>query len=747
MSGSAPSEEPGELAELAHTYGVATEYENWRGQTVTVSTDTLVAVLGALGVDAASPPAVRAALHAARLAPWRRQLPPVTVTRAGEPATIPVRGPEGQSVQGWVELEDGGVRHDLGRLARSAAPVTVEELTVGETTLQAPADLPLGWHRIHIRCGESQAAAPLVVTPAFLSLPEHRSASGAADREVSGQVQQPRDQAKRPRTWGLMAQLYSVRSRSSWGTGDLRDLAELAALAGSELGAGWVLVNPLHAGQPVTPVQPSPYFPASRRFADPLYLRVEDIPEFTRLADAERDRVRQLAAPLRERNHTADLLDRDAVWAAKRAALELVFAVPRGPEREAAYAAFRAREGYGEGGPLRDFATWCALVERHGLPWQEWPAELQDPRSAAVARAREELAHRVEFYCWLQWQLDEQLASAQRAASNAGMPVGLVHDLAVGASPGGADAWMLGHTLARGVTAGAPPDQFNQQGQDWGLPPWRPDQLAEAGYKPYQAMLRSALRHGGGLRVDHILGMFRMWWVPDGMPPWAGTYVRYDHYALIGILTLEAWRAGAVVIGEDLGTVEPGVRDYLSERGILGTSLLWFETEDEGRPRHPERWRELCLASVGTHDMPPIAGYLAGEHLELRERLGLLGRPVELERAEHAAERRAWVRTLQARGLLDEREDPDRWAIVRALHAFLTRTPARLIGVALTDAVGEHRTQNQPGTTSEYPNWRIPLADGAGRPVLLEDLHTDTDTAAAAGLRELARIVRADPWC
>lgn len=706
------TDEQAELHELAAAYGVATTYEGWQGEATEVSTPTLVSVLGALGVDAGSAEAVRRSLEEARFAPWRRLLPPTTVVRAGEPGTVPVRGPEGAAVDVRVELEDGSVRRDLRRLAVFVEPVQVDGLAVGETTVELPEDLPLGWHALHARCGDREASATLIVAP--------------------GRADPPQDQLGGP-AWGLMVQLYSVRSRASWGVGDLRDLSELAAIAG-ELSGGFVLTNPLHAAEPVTPIDPSPYFPASRRFADPLYLRVEDIPEYERLAASAREQVDELAEPLRRSNHSTDLLDRDSAWRAKRSALELIFAVPLGSRRGAAYAAFRDREGEA----LEDFATWCALAERYGLPWQKWPAEYHDPRSSAVARARQELSDRVDFYAWLQWLLDEQLARVQETARRVGMPLGIVHDLAVGVSPGGADAWMLGETLARGVTGGAPPDAFNQQGQDWGQPPWRPDRLAEAGYAPYRDMLRFSLRHGGGLRIDHILGLFRLWWIPEGAQASEGTYVHYDHEALVGILALEANRAGALVVGEDLGNVAPWVRGYLGERGILGTSMLWFENDGTGRPRPPEQWRELCLATVATHDMAPIAGYLVGEHIDLRERLGLLARPVEEERADDEEKRRAWLDGLRERGLLPA--EADHWSIVRALHAFLAATPAWLRGAALTDAVGEYKTQNQPGTVDEYPNWRVPLGDHDGSPVLLEDLREDT--AAARRLRDIAAILR-----
>ncbi|KWX00041.1 4-alpha-glucanotransferase [Carbonactinospora thermoautotrophica] len=705
-----------ELAELAAEYGIATEYRDWRGRHVRVPAGTIRAVLAALDVDASTPEAIRRALHEHRLAGWRRMLPLYLVTRAGWTPYFHVHVTHGDPVEVWVTLEDGTERRDLVQREHNVPPVEVDGRLVGEAAFDLPGGLPLGWHTLHARSGETSATAPLIVTPDRLELPAP---------------------LRTGRAWGFMTQLYATRSRRSWGIGDLVDLADLARWSGAELGAGFVLVNPLHAAEPVPPVEPSPYLPTTRRFFNPLYIRVEEIPEYAYLRVVEQARVYELAEPLRRA--TADLLDRDAAWRAKREALWLVYQVPRTPGRQAAFELFKRREGQG----LVDFATWCALAEEHGLPWQRWPEELRDPE--AVAKAREQHAEPIDFHCWLQWVLDEQLAAAQRAARAAGMPIGIMHDLAVGVHAEGADAWALQDVLARGITAGAPADAFNQQGQDWSQPPWRPDRLAEAGFVPYRDMLRTVLRHAGGIRVDHVIGLFRLWWVPRGMTPADGTYVRYDHEALVGILALEAHRAGAVVVGEDLGTVEPWVRDYLRERGLLGTSILWFERDQAtGGPLRPEHWRALCLGTVTTHDLPPTAGYLAGEHVALRERLGLLARPVAEEQAEDLAWRQAWVALLEELGLLrpagapsdGENPEPGAARIVEALHRFLTRTPCRLLGVALPDAVGDRRTQNQPGTKDEYPNWRIPLTDEHGMPVTLEDL------PRSARLRSLVNALR-----
>ena len=406
--------------------------------------------------------------------------------------------------------------------------------------------------------------------------------------------------------------------------------------------------------------------------------------------------------------------------------LESVYRVERSAGRQLAYEAYREREGRS----LDDFAIWCALAERHGPDWHRWPKKFANPAGPAVVAFAAKHAGTVDFHRWLQWQLDDQLASAPSTAMRAGMELGIMHDLAVGVDPNGADAWAMQDVLALGVTAGAPPDEFNQLGQDWSQPPWRPDQLVERGYEPFRAMVNAILRHASGIRVDHIIGLFRLWWIPKGAPPTEGTYVRYDHEAMIGILALEAHREEAVVVGEDLGTVEPWVRDYLARRGLLGTSILWFELDrdGDGGPLQAQRWRESCLSSVTTHDLPPTAGYLAGEHVRLRDELGLLTRPVEEDLADDLTEQAAWVDELRRVGLLGEKPGVDE--TVLALYRYLGRTPSRLLGLSLADAVGEMRTQNQPGTTDEYPNWRVPLGGPDGRRLLLEDVFTDARAAA-----------------
>jgi 4-alpha-glucanotransferase len=701
------------LLRLAAAHGVVPDFWGFDGSHRRVGATTLVAVLAALGVDASSPERIDVAIAHVEDMPWRRTLPPVVVVRQGRHAHVPVHVRHSDPVDVWLELdpEAGGGRRDLVQADVVVDPRSVDGRLVGRATFTIPADLPLGWHEMRADGPSASARSVVVVTPPALELPE---------------------QLREGRAWGFMAQLYSVRSHASWGVGDFADLAELGWLSARTCGADFLLINPLHAAEPVPPLTPSPYLPTSRRFVNPLYIRVEDVRETAYLSAAERALVEWSAEPAIALDTEPGPIDRDAAWAAKRSALEIVFTAPRSAARQAAFDDFRRELGDG----LEDFALWCALAERYdGAPW---PEQARDPSSDLVTRARAELAGRVDFYCWLQWVADSQLADAQRAALEGGMSIGIMHDLAVGVHPEGADAWALGDVLAHGATVGAPPDMYNQHGQNWSQPPWRPDALARTAYRPYRDMLRTVLRHAGAIRIDHVIGLFRLWWIPAGADAGEGAYVRYDHEALVGILALEAHRAGAVVIGEDLGVFEPWVRDYLTDRGILGTSILWFEKDQNGRPLAPEHYRRLALASVTTHDLPPSAGYIAEEHVTLRERLGLLTEPVAVVRSRARAEREEMLGVLRSRGLLGA--DPSERETVEALHELILETPSVLVGVSLADAVGERRAQNQPGTHLEYPNWKVPLADGGGQLILVEDLFTN------ARLRSLVAVLgRADP--
>jgi 4-alpha-glucanotransferase len=552
-----------------------------------------------------------------------------------------------------------------------------------------PGDLPPGWHRLEGRTG----ATTLVVAPARCHLPAALDEGG--------------------RAWGWAAQLYGVRSRRSWGMGDLGDLAGLLA-ATAPLGAGFALLNPLHAA---LPGEPSPYNPSSRVFRNPLYLRVEDVPELAALDPEARARVEALAAAGR------DLLDRDrvdrvAVYQLKDAALRLAYAATgRVPGRRDGLAAYRAVTPN-----LERFATFCALQHLHGNDWRDWPAAYRHPGRSEVAEAAAGHAEEAGYHAWLQWLLDQQLAAVRPADGH----LGVVNDLAIGFAPDGFDAWSFQDELAAGMSVGAPPDPLGPRGQDWGLPAFVPDRLTAGGYGPFAQTIRAGMAHAAGLRIDHVMGLFRLFWIPEGAEPAQGTYVRYPADDLLGVLALESHRAAALVVGEDLGTVEPGVRERLAAEGVLSYRLAWFEHDDAGRRRRAADYPRLALAATTTHDLPTVAGFFTGSDLDHLCDIGVAA-PGGQEQADQAAQRDSLCRLLEDEGLLAPGERSVE-AIVAALYGFLARTPAMLVAATLEDAVEAPDRPNVPGTIDQRPNWSLPL------PVLLDDLAADPRVRRLAGV-------------
>ena len=704
------------LGELVDRFGISTQFYDWKGRHTQVGEQTVIAILAEFGVDASTPERARAAAQRVRDDHWRRIVQPCVVLRAGQEGRVDVHVPAGAPVSLRIVGEDGN-DHLPWQVDNWNPDRPIDGRMIGEATFGIPGNLPLGYHELIVTVGShdvegsaadggihATATSTIIVTPNRVGLPRRMGAS---------------------RVWGYAAQLYSVRSHHSWGLGDLTDLADLCTWSASQ-GAGYLLTNPLHAAEVAGRMEPSPYLPSSRLFVNPIYIRPELIAEYHDLDQYDASLIESLRTTTLDDDPQA-LLDRDRTWQAKSQALELIHRVDMSASRRMAFTAFRVARGR----RLEDFATWCLLSELHGSDWHDWPAELHDPHGAAVARVRREHADRIDFHMWLQWIADQQLSTAQSCGTDAGMPVGLICDLAVGVNGSGADAWMLNGLFAREMNVGAPPDPFNQAGQDWGQPPMRPDVLEQMAYAPLREMVSNALRHAGGVRIDHIMGLFRLWWVPKGLGPRHGAYVRYNHEAMVGVVALEAYRAGALVIGEDLGTVEPWVRDHLASRGILGTSIMWFETGPDGRPKQPQQWREHAMSSVTSHDLPPTSSYLRGDHVELRDRLGLLTESVDEERENARRERETWLASLRQQGVLEADED-DPEQVTLAMHTLLTRTPSKVINATLTDAVGDPRTQNLPGTEDEYPNWRVPLSGPDGEPVYLEDLYSSDRVARMA---------------
>ena len=538
------------------------------------------------------------------------------------------------------------VRAGHGEWLQSPADLVLEDGTTRRGVDALPPDLPPGYHDLVPLDGGPTTR--LVISPGRCHLPPDL------------------------RTWGWAVQLYAARSSASWGHGDLGDLRQLARWADRQ-GAGTLALNPLHAPGPALPQQPSPYYPSSRQWRSPLYLRVEEVPG----AAAAGADLEALAASGRALN-TSERIDRDAVWELKRQALETCFALAGD---DPAFDAWVEEQGE----PLARFATWCTLAERHGNGWQGWPEALRRPDSPAVAAVAGEEDGRVRFHAWLQWLLDRQVASAFGE-----LPP--INDLAVGFDPGGADGWAFQDVLALDMRVGAPPDEFNTKGQDWGLPPFDPWKLRAARYEPLIQTIRSSLRHAGGLRVDHVMGLFRLFWIPEGTGPAEGTFVRYRADELLDLLALESHRARAYVVGEDLGTVEDEVRQELGERQVLSYRLLWFE------PTATSEFPEQALAAVTTHDLPTVAGVWTRSDLEDQRSIGMspneAGETEVRDRLRHAA-------GVEEGAPVDE--------VVVAAYEALAAAPSRVLLATLEDAAGVSQRPNMPGTVDEWPNWSIPL--------------------------------------
>lgn len=694
------------LRRLADLNRVATSYYGFGGELTEVSSESLLKVLSAMGVPVmpgCSNEAVLRAIRHSEDLPWMRTLPVCTVVREGNEADLQVHVDDGQQVNAWYVLEDGS----SGALVAKdvyVEPHLVDGTLRGRATFQIPATLPLGYHKVYARVDEGEpVSAPLYVVPAKL-----------APGVLSGEQ----------RYWGVNVQAYSVMSRGSWGVGDAEDLADLIAVCGQE-GADFVLINPLHASESTVPIDNSPYRPVSRRWLNVTYIRPEAIPEYASLGKNKREKIAKLRASVANESEDAQL-DRDATWEAKDRALRLIYAVPRPVYRQAEFEAF-CLEG---GEDLYRHALWSAITEVLGTT--NLPKEYRSAATDESKEFAEDHADLVRYYQWLQWIAADQLRVPNQVGARIGMPIGVMADLAVGTHPSGSDYWSSPKLFAPGMYVGAPPDMYAQKGQSWTQPPWIPARLAEVGYEPFRQVIRSALELADALRIDHILGLFRLWWHPSDGGPADGTYVYFDHEAMVGVLLLEAHRADAILIGEDLGTVEPWVREYLEERGILGTSVFWFEKDHLDMPLHSHEYRSGVLATVNTHDLPPTRGYLEGVQTTLRDEMDLLVDPVEVVRERDRIEQEKTVARLTEYGLVPA--DPTERQVIEALHRYVSRTPSRLVAAALVDQVGERRPQNFPGTEHEYPNWRVPLADDAGHRVWIEDLARDAGSDSDEGV-------------
>ncbi|HKU70108.1 MAG TPA: 4-alpha-glucanotransferase, partial [Burkholderiales bacterium] len=728
------------LDRLCRVAGIAPGYSDIWGNTRVASDATRRALLAALGITAAENDTTRV-LEQEETRSWRRAAPPVVVCRENRlPYRITLTFPESavDETHAWrLSMESGASRN--GEFRARQLELLESRFIAGERHVRVAFDwreaLPAGYHRFILQpLAASAAATSLIVVPERCYLPPALREGG--------------------RAWGIAAQLYGLVSSRGWGMGDFTDLSLLAEQWGRR-GADFIGVNPLHALYPHNPAHASPYSPSSRRFLNPLYLDVEAVEDLHECREARQELrsaafQRQLQAARR-----SELVDYPAVARLKLPLLEQLYAhfVERhlrpGSARSRAFREFQS----GEGAALRRHALYHALQQHFhdsdpgiwGFP--AWPEAYRDPDSREVARFAETHAHRVEFYEYLQWQCDLQLGAVAARCRHLGMEVGLYTDIAVSIDSAGSDAWSGQRDYALGATLGAPPDEINREGQNWGLPPLHPGRLRDAAYAPFIATVRAGMRHAGAVRIDHVMGLYRLFWIPHGGSAADGAYVHYPFEDLLGVLALESQRNRCMVIGEDLGTVPDEVRDGLARTGVLSYRLLLFERDTAGHFRPPRDYPVEALVTATTHDLPTLAGYWDGGDLRLQHSLKRLS---DADLAVHTAVR-AEDRARIEDALVREHLLPQamRGAVTGklaeagalAIQAFLARTPARLQSVQLEDVFGIADQTNLPGSTEEHPNWRRKL------PIPLERMQEDARmTSLAATLsRERPRTAASEP--
>ena len=687
------------LQRLSQLYGIEPGYHDVWGNWKSPSDETLRALLRAMGVDAHDPGAVDATLERHERERWLRVLAPISVVRAKDLA----RGVR-------LQLQESSLSRPLAwRIAEEAGDVReegftplklplVEEHALGDVRLRAfclplPHDLPEGYHRLSVLEGDTLLATGVVaVVPERCYLPPLLANGG--------------------RVWGATLQLYGVRSAREAGIGSFSEL-RLAAESWGARGAALLGTNPLHALSLRDPGHASPYSPSSRLFFNPLYIDVEAVADFGELAAESADLPKQWRAqcePLR----AAPEVDYAGVAAAKRAMFERLYDNFRKKHLQGASPRARAFNQFREmrGQALRRHALHDALADHFGKPWREWPEALRNPASAEARKFCEEHPEKVGLHEYLQWQAHLQLAAAQARCLEAGMTVGLYADLAISIGPDGSEAWANQHLYALGVSVGAPPDEFNTQGQDWGLPPLAPERMREAAYAPLIATLRANMMHAGALRIDHVMGLSRLWWVPHGMSPADGAYVRYPVEDLLGIVALESHRNRCLVIGEDLGTVSDALRQALADAEVLSYRVLLFERQGE-RFKAPSEFPRRALVAWSTHDLPTFTGWWQEEDIRTRGELGLLdAAAMEQQRADRRGARAALVRSLVDEGLVEAgtpTEGPATAGLFEAVQLFVARAPCAVMVVQMEDVLGVAEQPNLPGTVDQHPNWRRKL--------------------------------------
>ncbi|PWU02336.1 MAG: 4-alpha-glucanotransferase [Terriglobia bacterium] len=682
------------------------------------------AILTAMGIPAGSPAELEAALAGRARREWERLLPPALVVSQSEPPAVPVNVSAeflGERASATLRREDGGataLEANLWELQQTAS-FEMETRTFVRLLMPLPAGLPLGYHELELHIGSLAATTRYIVTPDHAWTHPHLGRGGRAA--------------------GISLTLYGIRSARNWGCGDFRDLTGVLDWVGRDLQAGFVGLNPLHAIHNRRPYNTSPYLPNCLFYQNFIYLDVEGMEDYAVCRRAQRLRYRSDICAEIESLREAPFVEYERVAALKLTFLKLLFAqflrewrrlTPRARE-------FRSFVG-AEGELLERFATYCALDEhlhKHNPQlwiWPEWPEEYRDPQSPGVDAFRKRHWRSVMFYQYLQWQIDVQLRRVQEYARGLRLGIGLYHDLALATDRFGSDLWAHRAFYVAGCRVGAPPDDFSPAGQDWGFPPPNSERHRENGYRLFVESIRRNCRHGGALRIDHVMRLFRLYWIPDELSAAQGAYVREQSQDYVRLLALESVRNRVMVVGEDLGTVEPEVRRALAGFGILSYRLFYFEQDEKGEFHRYEDYPSQALVSSTTHDLPTLAGFWTGADIEARRRAGVLDEAgFRKQLAARAVEKQKMLDLLFQEELmpahlprLAETYPELTGELHNAVVGFLALTPAQLLAINQEDLTKETEQQNLPGTTSQYPNW------GRKMRFSVEQLHSDPQALA-----------------
>jgi 4-alpha-glucanotransferase len=715
------------LARAASACGIDPEYWDIWGRHHIIGPEAMRSILTAMGVGCASVEELKASLAECARREWTRPAPPALVVSENKPREIPLQASAetlAEPARVELRLEDGAAHvfeFDLRALRQSASAEMDGGAWMRRMAL-LPVEVPAGYHDVTVTHAGRTAQMRYIVTPDRAWTHPHLARGGKAA--------------------GIAFSLYGLRSARNWGCGDFRDLHELVDWVASEADASFVGLNPLHAIHNRRPFNTSPYLPNCSFYQNFIYLDVEAIDDFATCPRArrawERPETQAEVAALR----ASEFVEYERVAALKLRFLKLAFIhflrdYRAGHQRTAAFRDFAAREG----ALLERFATYCALDEHlhHRNPdmwlWTQWPEPYRDPDSEATHAFRRKHWRTVLFYQWLQWHIDRQLAEAQRKASER-LALGLYHDLALATDRFGSDLWANRPFYVNGCRVGSPPDDFAPQGQDWGFPPPRSDYHRETGYRLFVDSIRKNCRHGGALRIDHVMRLFRLFWIPDDSDAAHGAYVRERYEDVVRILALESVRNRVVVVGEDLGTVEPHVRETLQRFGILSYRLFYFEKRDDGAFKHYSEYPAQALVSSTTHDLPTIAGFWTGEDLTARRRAGVLDEAAFVSQTRaRAGEKQKILDLLHALGLLPAyvpRSATDLPELTGDLHnaivGYLALTPSQLLCINQEDLTKEIAQQNLPSTTWQYPNW------GRKMRYTLEELRTAIDARNFAAM-------------